>query len=974
MKKIVPILMVVLMIGLAAYRIVLGYDETILVEPIENEYVGINTADDIIRNISFKDMSSTHWAREPITRVGALGALKGFAGNFEPGRNVTKAEALAVMIRLLGRETDAINRGVQLEGGSTQVSPEFWQIGYISLARDLGFITERDYQDALYPKQSELTSSNFVYQSGVSREQIAAWIVHMLNTLDPTSFNKLATNTRIYSYSDYANISQDKQDAVELVTNYNIMIGTGSRFEPKRTITRAELAQLVKNIDTNYYNVIGVIKKVGYVGEIVDQTEIINDRVVTNRYFYIRNPDGKVDRIRAYTIRNNLKQLESYDIPTHRSGAIGGSSLIRKGDAIEYLINADKETLYINSNIGQEEKIVASIYSLDELADGKIRVKRENGTLYLGTLSTGIYDKASSSLLIDNVYMPLNKLPVSNKFVFTVKGNVIVSIQPIGDEVLIHELKGIVKSVDPGTKAIQIYDANKNVISKNWTMNTTVEKKEYYETTNDVGYIDEVFKEYMYDKMDASVEAIEPGDIIYLRMASDGTIDRISAATNYIVKYGRVKYIESRGIMGGTISLKYENEAEEMLDVSPEVFVVKGGRKIAFSDILIGDWVKILYNRGIIAENNIVESVKQINVSGVENEITNIYRGELLNIDQYQGQITFKNTLTYSPRGFVDYKNAKTMKLSDDAVFYSENKRISKDYMNNFLKNNGTAYIAVTENMGREEIVKITFRFSKEQVLNLDNVNFAKGNGEIRLMQTDTSVLSDAGTIVRRYGRMVDEQSIFTPDYVKIVLNGRGSAAIVDIVEEIDNSRIDLYRGRIRTVEERTGFTVTSFSRLAGMEWNYMPLEKMFTIDYNTRIYQNGTRVPYDQFIDYTETSQIDRVYTIVAQGEEALMLIDGTFPTFGVTGTIYQATGTELKLNEVVSYNKTTKSWEEISRVDKTMPITISPTAVMIKNSKIIKANELKVGDKVRAIGTENGYTVKQEGRSYVADILIVE
>ena len=68
------------------------------------------------------------------------------------------------------------------------------------------------------------------------------------------------------------------------------------------------------------------------------------------------------------------------------------------------------------------------------------------------------------------------------------------------------------------------------------------------------------------------------------------------------------------------------------------------------------------------------------------------------------------------------------------------------DYINQFKINNGIAYIATGKNLGQEEIIKITFRDSREYVLPQDNINYSKGNGEFKLTTDSNSYAADDGT------------------------------------------------------------------------------------------------------------------------------------------------------------------------------------------------------------------------------------
>ena len=65
-------------------------------------------------SISFTDVSATHWARNAIAAAATNGWVNGYEdGTFRPGNNITRAEAVVVMNRVLGRsaDKDAVDHG-----------------------------------------------------------------------------------------------------------------------------------------------------------------------------------------------------------------------------------------------------------------------------------------------------------------------------------------------------------------------------------------------------------------------------------------------------------------------------------------------------------------------------------------------------------------------------------------------------------------------------------------------------------------------------------------------------------------------------------------------------------------------------------------------------------------------------------------------------------------------------------------------
>ena len=58
-------------------------------------------------NISFKDLNKKHWAYSSVRMAASLGYIKGYSDKaFKPSNNITYAEAIAIMVRVLGYSGD----------------------------------------------------------------------------------------------------------------------------------------------------------------------------------------------------------------------------------------------------------------------------------------------------------------------------------------------------------------------------------------------------------------------------------------------------------------------------------------------------------------------------------------------------------------------------------------------------------------------------------------------------------------------------------------------------------------------------------------------------------------------------------------------------------------------------------------------------------------------------------------------------
>ncbi len=86
--------------------------------------------------ISFKDLSSKHWAYSTVRMAASLGYINGYPDKtFKPSNNITYAEAAAIMVRVLGYDD-------QLQGK--------WPQNYLDRAGEIG-ITKRLSVDANKP-------------------------------------------------------------------------------------------------------------------------------------------------------------------------------------------------------------------------------------------------------------------------------------------------------------------------------------------------------------------------------------------------------------------------------------------------------------------------------------------------------------------------------------------------------------------------------------------------------------------------------------------------------------------------------------------------------------------------------------------------------------------------------------------------------------------------------------------------------
>jgi hypothetical protein len=212
------------------------------------------------------------------------------------------------------------------------------------------------------------------------------------------------------------------------------------------------------------------------------------------------------------------------------------------------------------------------------------------------------------------------------------------------------------------------------------------------------------------------------------------------------------------------------------------------------------------------------------------------------------------------------------------------------------------------------------------------------------------NVQTDAGTIVRRHGRLVDGSSIMIPDYAQVILNAENKAAVVDIYDAPSISGLMISRGRILSVDEGNSFKVKSMSILEDVNWIYTPVEREFTIDHDTIFIDSTGVVSGDSFKDYTSDTVVNSIYNIISDGTKALYVIEAPYTKKAVRGELAEdPTDTSLVLKDGIYYDNDTGIWSAVSNIDNAVNITTAPNTVIIKNNKVVDISKLEKGDNLK-------------------------
>ncbi len=536
------------------------------------------------------------------------------------------------------------------------------------------------------------------------------------------------------------------------------------------------------------------------------------------------------------------------------------------------------------------------------------------------------------------------------------------------------EDRGIVVENYPELGYLTYKNGNGQLITSNYyAEEVAVEKQPYYEMEDKIGYLDELFPNFTYDPRDVEITNIQAGDCIYIRTNSEGSITYISAYNDYSMRYGKV--VSFNYNTGEVANLQLQDEKGDLYsyDISLATPVTKGGKMYSLSTIKPGDWAKVLISQKILGEGIIEEEVLEIVLDNDTRVISNVYRGQLTSVDTYKKILNIKNAQALGKSSWGAYNGLVRLGIdTNTAAAYRIGNRISFDYIKRYLINaDGYVYVAAENYKGKENAVKLNFQSKLQTTLEPSQV-ISASMSSIKLLSGET-IYVDEDAIIVRDNRLVSASNIMVGDYLQSVITGENKLAVGRVVNNQATGSLQVYRGRIKKIDDRESFQVQTFSLLEDSTWYYHPTPQTFSIDIDTKFYNESGFVEsgIDKFLAYGEETSVGDVYTIVAIGEKAYAVIDMPYVTNSVKGKVYAVEEGSIKIKDAYYYNPDTKKWAEYSKKNTGGTITLNAYSVVVKAGKVIPASKLDAGDTVRAMIETNFKDAKGTVKGY---IVIVE
>ncbi len=175
----------------------------------------------------FTDVSPTAWYYQAVDYVAKNGLFTGTTNTtFSPNANMTRGMFVTVLGRLAKVDTSKY-KGAPFH----DINPDRYYAPYVEWA-------------AVYGIVNGTTTTTFSPNAFITREQIAAILYRFATkTGNDTTYTADAYN----AFADKGSVSNYAQEPVKWATSKKIINGDNGNIKPKKTATRAEVAQMLMN-------------------------------------------------------------------------------------------------------------------------------------------------------------------------------------------------------------------------------------------------------------------------------------------------------------------------------------------------------------------------------------------------------------------------------------------------------------------------------------------------------------------------------------------------------------------------------------------------------------------------------------------------------------------------------------------------------------------------------------------------------
>jgi hypothetical protein len=177
--------------------------------------------------VTFADLNG-HWAKADVEMLASKLIVEGSNGKFDPARNITRSEAVALIVRALALKPSGKASGL------TDVSTDAWYADAVNAAYEAGII--KGYTDGKFNPNATIT-----------RSELASMLSHAIQTAGKKlSLTDAEVNETLRAFADKGELAWAKTDMAAVV-KAGIVGGNNGKLSGSAVADRAQAAVMIAN-------------------------------------------------------------------------------------------------------------------------------------------------------------------------------------------------------------------------------------------------------------------------------------------------------------------------------------------------------------------------------------------------------------------------------------------------------------------------------------------------------------------------------------------------------------------------------------------------------------------------------------------------------------------------------------------------------------------------------------------------------
>lgn len=290
----------------------------------------------VILKLEFKDSHTAGWAAKAISELKVKGVIAGYPdGSVQPNKPVTRAEALAMVLKSAGlaeevqqKVSTSVYGSVYLPFKDAPTVPQ-WVRGFVELAAEKGYLPEE-------------RAANFQPNKPATRLWVARLLVRVMQlTVEANSLNNIEL-----PFKDAATVPSDGVAFIAAAVQNGLLQGyPDGTCRPNKPVTRAEMAALLSKSDDEVF----LPKvKLGKIEGTVVRVEVYSATVSDNVYGSVYTP-----AVSSITVKKEDGAEATYPVSSDARIYIQDNAAaladITAGMRVELVLNRDGMVIYIES-------------------------------------------------------------------------------------------------------------------------------------------------------------------------------------------------------------------------------------------------------------------------------------------------------------------------------------------------------------------------------------------------------------------------------------------------------------------------------------------------------------------------------------------------------------------------------------------------------------------------------------------------